>query len=79
MNLSNKTREVGVEYPKGLHENHTEMPFLVERMKIGSEEKLVPNLKNKNGYVVHIKALNQALKYGLKLKKVHRVTEFQQS
>ena len=41
--------EVDVEYPKGLHENHTEMPFLVERMKIGSEEKLVPNLKNKNG------------------------------
>ena len=71
--------EVDVEYPKGLHENHTEMPFLVERMKIGSEEKLVPNLKNKNGYVVHIKALNKALKYGLKLKKVHRVIEFQQS
>ena len=38
-------------------------------MKIGREEKLVPNLKRKKGYVVHIKALNQALKHGLKLKR----------
>ena len=29
--------------------------------------------------MVHIKALNQALKHSLKLKKVHRVIEFQQS
>ena len=35
--------EVDVEYPKGLHENHNELPFLAERMKIGKEEKLVPN------------------------------------
>ena len=48
-------------------------------MKIGTEEKLVPNRKDKNGYVIQIKALDQALKYGLKLKKVHRVIEFKQS
>ena len=48
-------------------------------MKIGRVEKLVPDLKDKKGYVVHIKALDQALKHGLKLKKVHRVIEFQQS
>ena len=29
--------------------------------------------------MVHIQALDQALKHGLKLKKVHRVIEFQQS
>ena len=29
--------------------------------------------------MVHIKALNQALRHGLKLKKLHRVIEFQQS
>ena len=40
---------------------------------------LVPNLKDKKGYVVHIKVLNQALKHGLKLKKVYWVIEFQQS
>ena len=38
-------------------------------MKIGREEKLVPNLKDKKGYVAHIKALDQALKHGLKLRR----------
>ena len=60
--------EVYVEYPKELHENHNELLFLVERMKIGREEKLVPSLKDKKGYEVHIKALDQALKHDLKLK-----------
>ena len=48
-------------------------------MKIGRMEKLVPNLRDKKGYVVHIKALDQALKHDLKLKKVHRVIEFEES
>ena len=61
--------EVDVEYAKELHENHNELSFLTERMKIGRVEKLVPNLKDKKGYVVHIKALDQALKHGLKLKR----------
>ena len=73
--------EVDVEYPKELHENYNELPFLEERMKIGrgGGQNLVPNLKDKKEYVVHIKVLNQALKHGLKLKKIHRVIEFQQS
>ena len=61
--------EVDVEYRKELHKNHNELPVLAERMKIGGEQKLLPNLKDKKGYVVHIKALDQALKHGLKLKK----------
>ena len=48
-------------------------------MKIERGEKLVPNLKDKKRYAVHIKALNQALKHGLKVKRLHRVIEFQQS
>ena len=71
--------EVDVEYPKELHENYNELPFLTERMKIGRVEKVVPNPKDKKGYVVHIKALDQALKHDLKLKVVHQVIEFQQS
>ena len=71
--------EVDVEYPKELHENHNELPFLTERMRIGRVEKLVPSLKDKKAYVVHNKALDQALNHGLKLKKVHQVIEFQQS
>ena len=50
--------------------------FLAQRMKIGRVEKLVPNLKNKKGYVVHIKALVQALKHGLKFKKFPRLLNF---
>ena len=71
--------EVEMEYPKELHKNHNQLPFLTKKVKIGRAEKLVPNLKDKKRYVVHIKALDQALKHGLKLKKVHRVIEFQQS
>ena len=51
----------------------------MERMKFGMVEKLVRNLKDKERYVVYIKALDQVLKSTLKLKKVHRVIEFQQS
>ena len=52
---------------------------MCEKMKISGVEKLVPNLNDKKNDVVHIKALSQALKHGLILKKVHRVIEFNQS
>ena len=47
-------------------------------MKIDKCKKLVCNLLNKKKYVVHINSLNQALNHGLKLKKVHRIIEFNQ-
>ena len=71
--------EVDVDYPTELHKEHNELPYLAEKMKIKKVEKLVPNLCNKKKYVVHIKALDQALKHGLVLKKVHRVIKFEQS
>ena len=71
--------EVDVEYPRELHDKHNDLPFMPEKMKINKVEKLVPNLYNKEKYVVHIQALDQALKHGLVLKKVHRVISFQQS
>ena len=36
------------------------------------------NLLNKKKYIVHINSLKQALNHGLKLKKIHRVIEFNQ-
>ena len=54
------------------------MPFLPKRMKIDKCETLVCNLHNKRKYVVHINSLKQALNNGLKLKKVHRIIEFNQ-
>ena len=70
--------EVDVKYPKRLHELHSDLPFLSERMKINKSNKLVCNLFNKKKYVVHINSLKQALNHGLKLKKIHRVIEFNQ-
>ena len=54
------------------------MLFLSERMIINKTKKLVCNLHNKKNYVAHINILKQALNHGLKLKKVHRVIEFEQ-
>ena len=48
-------------------------------MRINGVEKLVPNSDHKENYVSHMRTLNQALKHGLVLEKVHRVTEFKQS
>ena len=39
---------------------------------------IVCNLNDKKNYIVHINVLKQALDHGLKLRKVHRVIEFDQ-
>ena len=70
--------EVDVKYPEKLHDLHSDLPFLPERMKIDKYKKLVCNLRNKEKYVVHIRSLKQALNHGLTLKKVHRIIEFNQ-
>ena len=70
--------EVDVKYPKRLHKSHSDLPFLSERMEINKCKKLVCNLFNKKKYVTHINSLKQALNHGLKLKKIHRVIEFNQ-
>ena len=70
--------EVDVKYPKRLHELHSDLPFLSERIEVNKCKKLVCNLLNKKKYIAHINALKQALNHGLKLKKIHRVIEFNQ-
>ena len=70
--------EVDVDYPRKLHRLHSDMSSLPERMKIDKTQKLMCNLHDKKKYVVHISILKQALDHGLKLKKVHRVIEFNQ-
>ena len=70
--------EVDVKCPRKLYDLHSDLPFLPERMKIDKCKKLVCNLRNKKKYVVHIRSLKQALNHGLKLKKVHRIIEFNQ-
>ena len=45
-------------------------------MKINKCNKLVCNLYNRNNYVVHIRALKQALNHWLILRKVHSIIKF---
>ena len=71
--------EVNVSYPKDLHDSHNDLPFMCERMEINGVEKLVPNLRDKKSYVIHIQALNQALQHRLRLDGIHRAIEFDQS
>ena len=69
---------IDVKYPKRLHELHSDLPFLSERMEVNKCKKLVCNLFNKKKYVAQINTLKQALNHGLKLKKIHRVVELNQ-
>ena len=63
---------------KKLWNSHKDLPFLPERKKLEKLEKLVCSIEDKEKHVIHIRALNQALNNGLKLKKVHRVIKFKQ-
>ena len=47
-------------------------------MEINKCKNLVCNLYNKKKYVVHITSLKQALNYGEKFEKIHRIIEFNQ-
>ena len=72
--------KLNVEHTKELHKNHNQRAANFNgETETGNVEKLVPNLKDENTYVVHIKSLNQALKYGLKLKIIYRIVRFEQS
>ena len=37
--------EVDVDYPKHLHKLHSDLPFLLERIKINNVDKLISNLE----------------------------------
>ena len=84
---------VDVDYLKKLHDLHKDLRFLPERGEIFDVQRYISFLlqrkkvvkglvcdiiKDKEKYVIHIRALKQALNHGLILKKVHRVIQFNQ-
>ena len=69
--------EVDIEYLKTFFNSHKDLPFLPEK-KVEKVEKLLFSIEDKEKYVIHIRALKQALNHWIILKKVHRVTQFKQ-
>ena len=70
--------EVDIDYSKELLNLHKDLPFLPESKKLNKVEKLICDEEDKKKYVIHIRALKQALNNGLRLKKVHRIIQFKQ-
>ena len=48
-------------------------------IKVGDVKKIIPNLRNKNKYVLHYINLQLYLFLGMKLIKIHRILKFKQS
>ena len=72
--------EVDLEYPNNLHDLHNDYPLCPEKVKCKNRvEKLIPNLRDKEKYVIHYKNLIQCLDMGLKIKHIHRGIKFVES
>jgi hypothetical protein len=66
-------------YPDDLHDNHNDLPLALENIKIGDVHLLVPHLGKREKYVIHYSNLKLYEKLGLKLEKIHRILECDES
>ena len=71
--------EVDLDYPKSLHNLHNDYPLASERIKVDKVKKLIPNLGDKEKYMLHYENLKQYGSLGLKIKKIHRGIKFEDS
>ncbi|GBN36509.1 hypothetical protein AVEN_10571-1 [Araneus ventricosus] len=73
--------ECDLQYPEYLHHLHSDLPLAAQNRipDASKQRKLLTTLYDKEHYVVHYKVLKQFLQLGIKLKKVHRILQFDQS
>ena len=69
------TLEVDLEYLHDFHDLHNNYPLAPETVTVNDTPKLIPNLGNRKKYVLHYKNLQQYLKYGMKITKIHRASD----
>ena len=69
--------KLDVKYAKDLFNIQSDLPFLPERKKIKKCNKLVCNMHEKENFVIHIRALKQALNHRLIRKKSTRSNSIQ--
>ncbi|XP_046806281.1 uncharacterized protein LOC124419759 [Lucilia cuprina] len=73
--------EVELKYPQEVHDLHNSLPFCSEKKALNDskEEKLFADLNHKYNYVIYYKNLQQCLKHGLKLERIHKILKFKQT
>ncbi|XP_070531293.1 uncharacterized protein, partial [Cardiocondyla obscurior] len=74
--------EVDLEYPKSVHDVHSDLPFCPTREKppeAKHNKKLLATLKDKEKYVIHYRNLQLCTRHGLRVTKVYRALRFTQS
>ncbi|XP_024867540.1 uncharacterized protein LOC112451868 [Temnothorax curvispinosus] len=73
--------EVDLAYPRELHDAHADLPFCPMRDKPPEKrcDKLLATLCDKSRYVLHYRNLQQCVKHGLRVTKIHRALRFAQS
>ena len=72
-------QKVDLEYPRSLHDPHNDYPLAPQKVKVNRVEKLIPNLGDKERYILHYENLKQYLSLGITLTKIHRGIKFEES
>ncbi|KMQ83336.1 hypothetical protein RF55_20298 [Lasius niger] len=73
--------EVDLAYPQGLHDSHADLPFCPTRDKPPGKrsDKLLATFYDKHRYVTYYRNLQQCVRHGLRVTKIHRILRFAQS